>query len=56
MRLVGTSLDVFKYLEPLYYDYRKMRRMNRNGGMSTNLLVILIHLAAFEICDSSQQC
>ncbi|XP_041358437.1 pre-mRNA-splicing factor 38A-like [Gigantopelta aegis] len=31
MRLVGTSLDCYKYLEPLYYDYRKMRRMNRNG-------------------------
>nr|KAG5710317.1 hypothetical protein BaRGS_009033 [Batillaria attramentaria] len=31
MRLTGTSLDCYKYLEPLYYDYRKMRRMNREG-------------------------
>ncbi|ESO92368.1 hypothetical protein LOTGIDRAFT_66003, partial [Lottia gigantea] len=31
MRLTGTSLDCYKYLEPLYLDYRKMKRMNRNG-------------------------
>ncbi|XP_046549382.1 pre-mRNA-splicing factor 38A-like [Haliotis rubra] len=31
MRLVGTSLDCYKYLEPLYYDYRKLRHMNRSG-------------------------
>ncbi|PVD23950.1 hypothetical protein C0Q70_17226 [Pomacea canaliculata] len=31
MRLTGTSMDCYKYLEPLYYDYRKMRIMNRNG-------------------------
>lgn len=31
MRLTGTSLDCYKYLEPLYYDYRKMRIMNRDG-------------------------
>lgn len=32
MRLTGTAMDCYKYLEPLYYDYRKMRRMNRNGS------------------------
>jgi pre-mRNA-splicing factor 38A len=31
MRLTGSSLDVHKYLEPLYVDYRKMKRLNRNG-------------------------
>ncbi|XP_076439991.1 pre-mRNA-splicing factor 38A-like [Babylonia areolata] len=31
MRLTGTAMDCYKYLEPLYYDYRKLRRMNRNG-------------------------
>ncbi|GAB1598505.1 pre-mRNA-splicing factor 38A-like isoform X1 [Argonauta hians] len=31
MRLVGTSLDCFKYLEPLYNDYRKLRRQNKSG-------------------------
>lgn len=32
MRLTGNSLDCYKYLEPLYLDYRKLRRMNRSGG------------------------
>ena len=32
MRLVGTSIDCYKYLEPLYYDYRKMKRQNKDGG------------------------
>lgn len=31
MRLTGTSLDCYKYLEPLYNDYRKVRRQNRGG-------------------------
>lgn len=31
MRLVGTSLDCYKYLEPLYNDYRKLKRQNRLG-------------------------
>jgi len=32
MRLTGTSLDCYNYLEPLLNDNRKLRRMNRNGG------------------------
>uniref|UniRef100_A0A2L2YBP9 Pre-mRNA-splicing factor 38 n=1 Tax=Parasteatoda tepidariorum TaxID=114398 RepID=A0A2L2YBP9_PARTP len=31
MRLVGTSLDCYKYLEPLYNDYRKLRKQDRQG-------------------------
>ena len=31
LRLVGTSLEVYNYLEPLYNDYRKLKMMNRNG-------------------------
>ncbi|XP_050356784.1 pre-mRNA-splicing factor 38 [Nymphalis io] len=31
MRLTGTSLDCYKYLEPLYNDNRKLRRQNRDG-------------------------
>jgi pre-mRNA-splicing factor 38A len=38
MRLVGTSIDCYKYLEPLYYDYRKLKRMNKQG------LLELIHM------------
>lgn len=32
MRLTGTSTDCYKYLEPLYNDYRKIKTQNRNGG------------------------
>ena len=32
MRLVGTSLECYKYLEPLYNDYRKMRKKEKVGG------------------------
>ncbi|XP_071849003.1 pre-mRNA-splicing factor 38A-like [Apostichopus japonicus] len=31
MRIVGESLDVYKYLEPLYLDYRKIRTQNKQG-------------------------
>lgn len=31
MRIVGESLDVYKYLEPLYLDYRKIRQQTKNG-------------------------
>lgn len=31
LRLTGSSLDVYKYLEPLYNDNRKLRNQNRNG-------------------------
>ena len=33
MRLVGTSVDIFKYLEPLYIDYRKMKYKNSEGKL-----------------------
>ena len=32
MRLTGTAVDCYKYLEPLYNDYRKVKSQNRNGG------------------------
>jgi len=34
MRLVGTSLEIYKYLEPLYNDYRKMKRKDKLGDLS----------------------
>ncbi len=34
MRLVGTSIECYKYLEPLYNDYRKLKRRGIDGGMS----------------------
>lgn len=41
MRLVGTSLDCYKYLEPLYNDSRKLRRQNRQGVFE------LVHMDEF---------
>ncbi|XP_070564135.1 pre-mRNA-splicing factor 38A-like [Ptychodera flava] len=32
MRLVGNSLDCYKYLEPLYNDYRKIKVLNSTGS------------------------
>lgn len=31
LRLTATAVDCYKYLEPLYNDYRKVRRQNRAG-------------------------
>jgi len=31
LRLTGTALDCYNYLEPLYNDYRKLKVKNRNG-------------------------
>ncbi|OWF42142.1 pre-mRNA-splicing factor 38A-like [Mizuhopecten yessoensis] len=41
MRLTGSSLDCYKYLEPLYYDYRKLKRQDKDGGFE------LIHMDEF---------
>lgn len=32
LRLTASSEDCYKYLEPLYNDYRKLRRQNREGN------------------------
>ena len=32
MRLTGTDIDVYRYLEPLYNDYRKLRRQLADGS------------------------
>ncbi|KAL1137803.1 hypothetical protein AAG570_009499 [Ranatra chinensis] len=53
MRLVGTALECFKYLEPLLNDSRKLRRQNRQGAYE------LVHMDEFidellreeRICD-----
>ncbi|KAK2540467.1 Prpf38a [Columba guinea] len=41
MRLTGTAIDCYKYLEPLYNDYRKIKSQNRNGATSVNSLCLL---------------
>eukprot|EP00160_Parvularia_atlantis_P021697 Unigene9501_Nuclearia_a/m.29003 Unigene9501_Nuclearia_a/g.29003 ORF Unigene9501_Nuclearia_a/g.29003 Unigene9501_Nuclearia_a/m.29003 type:complete len:297 (-) Unigene9501_Nuclearia_a:14-904(-) len=32
LRMIGRGLDIYNYLEPLYNDYRKLRRMTPTGG------------------------
>jgi len=32
MRLVGTAVECYRYLEPLYNDYRKIRFQNKDGN------------------------
>ena len=32
LRLTGTALDCYKYLEPLLNDYRKIRSQKRDGN------------------------
>lgn len=41
MRLTGTSLDCYKYLEPLFNDNRKVRRQNRQAQFE------LVHMDEF---------
>ncbi|XP_015123690.1 pre-mRNA-splicing factor 38A [Diachasma alloeum] len=41
MRLTGTSLDCYKYLEPLFNDNRKLRQQNKQGQFE------LIHMDEF---------
>ncbi|GCC25507.1 pre-mRNA-splicing factor 38A [Chiloscyllium punctatum] len=41
MRLTGSAIDCYKYLEPLYNDYRKVKRQKRDGDFE------LIHVDEF---------
>jgi len=52
MRLIGSGLDCYKYLEPLYNDYRKIRRVNRDGTF------ILTHVDEFveELLSEERSC
>lgn len=53
MRLVGTSLDCYKYLEPLYNDYRKLRKQNRQGEFEATYMDEFIDELLHEerLCD-----
>uniref|UniRef100_A0A672N355 Pre-mRNA-splicing factor 38B n=1 Tax=Sinocyclocheilus grahami TaxID=75366 RepID=A0A672N355_SINGR len=52
MRLTGTSVDCYKYLEPLYNDYRKIKSQNRNGEFE------LMHVDEFidELLNAERVC
>ncbi|XP_051906792.1 pre-mRNA-splicing factor 38A [Hippocampus zosterae] len=53
MRLTGTAVDCYKYLEPLYNDYRKIKTQNRNGEFELMHVDEFIHelLHSERICD-----
>lgn len=55
MRIVGDSLDVYKYLEPLYLDYRKIRTQNKQGGMIAFCLLCLM-MVVLRYFSISEQC
>ena len=44
MRLVGTSMEIYKYLEPLYNDPRKMKRLSRDDSKAFFLLEIILKI------------
>lgn len=44
LRLTGTDIDIYRYLEPLYNDYRKLRRKSADGRKFF-LLVLLNDLS-----------
>ncbi|XP_033228756.1 pre-mRNA-splicing factor 38A [Belonocnema kinseyi] len=52
MRLTGTSLDCYKYLEPLFNDNRKMRRQTKQGKFE------LVHMDEFidELLREERSC
>ncbi|EPQ19239.1 Pre-mRNA-splicing factor 38A [Myotis brandtii] len=52
MRLTGTAIDCYKYLELLYNDYRKIKNQNQNGEFE------LMHVVEFidELLHSERVC
>ncbi|EDV22131.1 uncharacterized protein TRIADDRAFT_59315 [Trichoplax adhaerens] len=52
MRLVGTSNDCYNYLEPLYNDFRKLKRKQRSGQFQ------VIHMDEFveELLTEDRAC
>ena len=52
LRLTGSSMDCYKYLEPLLNDYRKVRTQGRDGQF------VLSHMDEFidELLTSDRSC
>ena len=53
LRLTGTSIDCYKYLEPLLNDYRKIRRQKRDGNFELSHMDELIDQLLHDerVCD-----
>lgn len=43
LRITGSDIDVYRYLEPLYNDYRKLRRKLADGREFLNHFHSFIH-------------
>ncbi|XP_064386956.1 pre-mRNA-splicing factor 38A-like [Halichondria panicea] len=52
LRLTGDTMECYNYLEPLYNDYRKLKRMNKNGELE------LLHIDEFvdELLNQDRAC
>jgi len=53
LRLTGTALDCYKYLEPLLNDYRKIRKQKRDGNFELSHMDELIDQLLHDerVCD-----
>jgi pre-mRNA-splicing factor 38A len=53
LRLTGTSIDCYKYLEPLLNDYRKIRTQKRDGNFELSHMDVFIDQLLHEerVCD-----
>lgn len=53
LRLTGKHKDIYDYLEPLYADYRRLRRRTREGKLVYTHVDVFIDelLHAERVCD-----
>lgn len=53
LRLTGKHKDIYEYLEPLYADYRRLRRRTREGKLVYTHVDVFIDelLHAERVCD-----
>ena len=49
LRLTGSDVDVYRYLEPLYNDYRKLRRKLADGSKISQCFCIEFVVRCFSI-------
>lgn len=49
LRLTGTDIDVYRYLEPLYNDYRKLRLKLADGREYFIILLFSVLSSLFKV-------
>ena len=50
LRLIGSSVECYKYLEPLYNDYRKLKFKNRQGSELV-FVYLYNHMYIYVLCN-----